>query len=155
MKNDLFKSIVNEILEEELSKTEKRKAGETWKTDSGKWASINKAHPTYTRYFANEPAARTYATKKIVPSKKSDDAPVSKIPMDSKGKALALKKKPNRFAPKPTANKDTSDDEEASLIKKYYDQNSEPDTDSGSTKKPSHKFGGGGGFSGGGSSGKF
>lgn len=136
--------------------TEQRKPGDIWNTGGGKFASINRAYPTYTRYFDTEEKARAYATSRIKkakvndeptqePNSKRSDLIKQRLDKDRKRKkarltALANKKdKPKK-----------KDDEDMEILHQLQkQQQNEPEKDD------DFKFGGGGGFSGGGSSGKF
>lgn len=136
--------------------SQKKKPGEVWRTTGGRFGSINKSYPNYTRYFDTEEKARRYATASIKKSTgtQQEPTPAQDTTGDSstvQAQAAARTRRREKFAKlaKGTAHDTSKDNDELELLRQL-NINDEPEKD-----KKSYKFGGGGGFSGGGGGSSF
>ncbi len=137
------------------TKPVRRKAGDVWKTASGRWGARNKVRWHISNYFDTEEEARAYAVKKF-PHVKQDDTQPTRIDKSSPAWQTLEKNKlrsKERLQKLAKGRKTKEDDaEDMTLINLIRQMETEPET---KEKDDKFKFGGGGGFSGGGSSGRF
>lgn len=139
----------------------KKKPGEVWKTDGGRFGGINKSYPNYPRYFDTEEKARRYATANIKKPTKQPDEPIKPAdPNSLPQKALAAEKERRKAMFDKFKDRFDIKDDEAALqilhqLKQQQLANQSDDEPKDNDTDKDFKFGGGGGFSGGGGGSSF